>query len=151
VNAKHRKDRNTIEIQSAEYMPAGPARLNKHLPRPRSEPPPPPKVTAAVTPQPRRFPFGVEVEDRVPGFIYDADSGVLAGSASQEVKAKRTPGIPWEELSGGCKRRLVLTASAVKGDEDIPRVPADGRRCPEHGLPLYPKSGRCAECPKVPA
>ena len=72
------------QLQTAEYMPPGPVRVAKPAPRPK--------------PQPKR----------VSGYLYDAQSGVIAGLASDELKAQQKAGVPFERVIGGMKQLVVI-------------------------------------------
>jgi hypothetical protein len=41
-------------------------------------------------------------------YVFDVHTGDRLGPASAEVLKAREPGLPWEDFSGGVKRKLVL-------------------------------------------
>lgn len=50
----------------------------------------------------------VPESERVEGWLYDADSGVLMGLASDELKAKQPSGVVFTANIAGCPHKLVI-------------------------------------------
>lgn len=73
---------------------------------PKSVPPPAPAASRALPARPGAVHPPPHL--RMPGFIYDADSGERVEAASPEVLARRKVGEVWSVDRRGGKRRLVL-------------------------------------------
>lgn len=50
----------------------------------------------------------VPQKDRRNGWLYDADSGVLVGLASDEMRKKHPAMVPFNHVIGGCPHRVVI-------------------------------------------
>lgn len=61
-----------------------------------------------------QFKCGVPENERRPGWLYDADSGVLMGLASDEMKAKHAAGVPFTFTCGGCPHKVVIHPVPIK-------------------------------------
>jgi hypothetical protein len=101
MKSRERKDRNTIETESREYVPLGPVKLASQAP---------PKIVERVRVVEKTVPFrvGVPENERRSGYIYDADSGVEVCVASNTLRERVRAGVVWEDVSAGLKRRLVV-------------------------------------------
>ena len=86
-------------LQSSEYVPPGPVRINPRTGRKWAKPLPR-KVAG--------FSVGVPEEERVAGNIYDAFSGVMLSLASDEEKAAHPARVPYERIVGGTKQKVVI-------------------------------------------
>ncbi len=70
-----------------------------------------------------QFKVAVPYEKRIPGLIYDADSGVCMGLASDEMKKKYKAGEIFDQNISGCPHKLLIHAAPIK--PTVVEVPAE--------------------------
>ncbi len=54
-----------------------------------------------------QFKVAVPLDKRIPGYLYDSDSGVCMGIASDEIKLKYAPDEIFTQAICGCPHKLV--------------------------------------------
>jgi len=72
---------------------------------------------------PEQFKAGVPEDQRVEGWLYDADSGCLMGLASDEMKQKHQAGLAFTATFAGCPHKVIIHKKAEeKAVINIPTV-----------------------------
>lgn len=79
---------------------------------------------------PEQFRVGIPEAERVEGWLYDADSGILMGLASVEMLKKHAPGVVFTMTFAGCPHKVIIhkkpepvaVEPAAKPEVSIPSV-----------------------------
>lgn len=73
---------------------------------------------------PEQFRVGVPEAERIEGWLYDADSGILMGLSSVEMLKKHKPGVVFTMTFAGCPHKVIIHKKAE------PVVPAVAPEAP---------------------
>ncbi len=71
---------------------------------------------------PEQYKAAVPMSERREGWVYDADSGVLMGLASDEMKRRFPMGAVFRETFAGCPHRVIIHKKPVEPVAEVPAI-----------------------------